>query len=161
MIKTADGDAPDLLEIFIEAAEISMRDAIGGSSIGLFSSATETTLTSITGLQSILQSSTTTGLVGNLNRATLSVWRHQSGNVASTFDTTGLNIMTTLYRNCSRYDETPNIIVVNGATWDNFLKETVRTFHVNLPMMGPGDQGMIDAGFSQEAPLTMCGWSSK
>lgn len=148
MIKTGEGAEPDLLEAFIQAAEISMRDAIGGSSIGVFSSADEDTLTSITGLQSILGSSTTTGTVGRLSRATLSVWRHISGNVASAFDTNGLNIMTTLYRQCTRADESPDLFVVNGSTWDNFLRETTRTFQTHVPfMMGDPDQAMVEVGF--------------
>ncbi len=120
MIKTGEGAEPELLELFIQAAEISMRDAIGGSTVGVYSDGDETTLGEITGLQNILLStSTTTGTVGNLSRATLAIWRHQSQNVSSAFDTNGLNAMTTLYRQCSRYDETPDIVTVTGSTWDN------------------------------------------
>src|SRR3990167_10691708 len=148
MIKTQDGSEPDLLEGFIEAAEISMRDAIGGSSLGVFSDASETTLTSITGLQNILGTSTTTGTVGNLSRATFTTWRHNTGNVSSAFDTNGLNIMTTLYRQCTRADESPDIGVINGSTWDNFLRETTRTFQTHVPfMMGDPDQAMVEVGF--------------
>ena len=151
MIKTQDGSEPDLLEGFIEAAEISMRDAIGGSTLGVFSTADETTLTSITGLQNILGTSTTTGTVGNLSRATFTTWRHNTGNVASAFDTNGLNIMTTLYRQCTRADEAPDVGVLNGSTLDNFLRETTRTFQVQVPMLGDPDKAMVDAGFPNVA----------
>ena len=147
MIRTGDEAVPDLLELFIQVAELSMRDAIGGSSVGIFSDGDETVLTEITGMQNIFGSSTTTGTVGNLSRATYTGWRHNSGNVASAFDTNGLNIMTTLYRRCSRYDEAPDLIALNGSTWDNFLRETTRTFQVHLPFVGEPDKAMIDAGF--------------
>ena len=148
MVQTGDAAIPDLLELMIQAAEISMRDAIGGSTVGIYSDGDETTLNKITGLQNHFTTSTTTGTVGNLSRATLSVWRHQLQNVSSAFDTNGLNAMTSLYRTCSRFDEVPDIVVLNGSTWDNFLRETTRTFQTNFPMaLGSGDQMMIDAGF--------------
>ena len=144
MVKTPEGNEIDLIEMFLQSAEIAMRDAIGGSSIGLFSSADETNLRAITGLQNMLTTSTTTGTVGNLSRATLANWRHQSGNVASAFTTNGLNIMRTLYRQCSRFDEVPDTIVLTGAAMDNYERALTSTFQVNLPL---GSQGMIDAGF--------------
>ncbi len=149
MIKTPEGNEIDLVEMFLQSAEISMRDAIGGSTDGIFSTAAETNLRAITGLQNMLTSSTTTGLVGNLNRATLAVWRHQLGNVANAFTTNGLNVMRTLYRQCSRFDEVPDTIVLTGATMDNFERALTSTFQVNLPLMGigAGNQAMIDAGF--------------
>ena len=156
MILTGEGAEPDLLQAFIEAAEISMRDAIGGSSVGVFSDGDETTLGEITGLQNILTTSTTTGTVGQLSRATLSVWRHQLANVSSAFDTNGLNRMTTLFRQCTRADESPDLVVLNGETWDNYLRETTRTFQTNMPGVGDPDQMMVEAGFLKEAPLAMC-----
>ncbi len=156
MILTGEGAEPDLLQSFIEAAEISMRDAIGGSSVGVFSDGNETTLGEITGLQNILTTSITTGTVGQLSRATLSIWRHQLANVASAFDTNGLNSMTTLFRQCTRADESPDLVVFNGETWDNYLRETTRTFQTNMPGLGDPDQMMVEAGFLKEAPLVMC-----
>ncbi|MDI6732327.1 MAG: phage major capsid protein [Planctomycetota bacterium] len=149
MIKTPEGNEIDLVELFLQSAEIAMRESIGGSSEGIFSSADETNLRAITGLQNMLTTSTTTGTVGNLSRATLTKWRHQSGNVASAFTTNGLNIMRTLFRQATRYDETIDTIVLTGAAMDNFERALTSTFQVNLPLMGvgAGDQAMIDAGF--------------
>jgi len=149
MIKTASGGEGDLLQIFIEAAELSMRDAIGGSTSGIFSSNGETTLTSISGLQNFFTTSTTTGTVGTLSRATTTAWRHQTQNVSSDFSANGLTAMRTLYRQCSYFDETPDTIVLTGSTLDNFERDLTSTFQVNLPLadVGPGDQKMIDAGF--------------
>jgi len=155
MIKTPEGNEIDLIEMFLQSAEIAMRDSIGGSTVGIFSDAAETNLRAITGLQNMLTSSTTTGTVGGLSRATLSVWKHQSQNVASAFNTNGLNMMRTLYRQCSRFDETPDTIVLTGAQMDNFERELTSTFTVNLPIMGigPGDEKMIDAGFAKPSPF--------
>lgn len=149
IIRTGDNAVADLLEMMIQVAEISMRDGLGGSAIGIFSNADETDLRRITGLANHFASSTTTGTVGNLSRATLAVWRHQSANISSAFDTNGLNKIRTLYRQCSRFDESPDTIVVTGSTLDNFERELTSTFQVNLPLdIGPGDQKMIDAGFA-------------
>lgn len=148
MIQTQDGSEPDLLEGFTQAAETSMKESIGGSTVGIFSDGSETDLEELTGLQNHFTTSTTTGTVGRLSRVTLSVWRHQLGNVAGAFDTNGLNIMTTLYRQCTRFDESPDITVVTGSTFDNFLRETTRTFQTHLPMvLGEGNKAMVEAGF--------------
>jgi hypothetical protein len=149
MIKTPEGNAIDLVEMFLQSAEIAMRDSIGGSSLGIFSSAAEDDLRKITGLQNMLTSSTTTGTVGNLSRATLSTWRHQSANVSSDFSANGLARFRTLYRQCSRFDETPDTIVLTGSAMDNFESALTGSFVVNLPLIGvgAGDEKMIDAGF--------------
>ncbi len=149
MIKTGESAVVDLLASFIEVAEIALRDGLGGSTVGIFSNATEANLLKVTGLQSMLQTSTTTGLVGQLNRATLSVWRHKSQNVSNLFGTNGLNAMRTLYRQCARFDENIDTIAFNGSYMDNFERALTSTFQVNLPLdIGPGDKKMIDAGFA-------------
>ena len=148
MIQTGEAAEPDLLESFIQAAEVSMKEAIGGSSVGIFADGDETVENEITGLQNHFTTSTTTGTVGQISRVAESNWRHQLQNVSSAFDSNGLNAMTTLYRTCTRFDESPDIFVVNGSTWDNFMRETTRTFSTNLPMMkGESDSMMLDAGF--------------
>jgi hypothetical protein len=149
MIKTPEGNEIDLVEMFMQSAEIAMRDAIGGSTLGIFSSAAETNPRAITGLQNMLTSSTTTGVVGGLSRVSLSTWRHQSSNVSSDFSANGLARFRTLYRTCSRFDETPDTIVLNGSTMDNFETACTGTITMNLPLsgIGPGDERMIDAGF--------------
>lgn len=147
MIKTGDNAIMGLLEVFIMAAEVALRDALGGATYGIFSNVGESNLRAVTGFQNMFTTSTTTGTVGGLNRATLTVWRHQSGNVAGAFNTNGLNIMRTLFRQCRRQDEAVDTIVLNGATMDNFERELTSTFQVNLPLVGPGLERMIDAGF--------------
>lgn len=149
MIKTEGAGIVDLLELFMNAAEASQREALGGSSVGIFSSADETNLRALTGLQNFLTSSTTTGTVGNLSRVTLAVWRHQSGNVSSDFSANGLPTFRTLYRQTHRWNENVDLIVLNGSTMDNFERDLTSTFQVNLPLgFSAGDQSMIDAGFA-------------
>lgn len=149
MIKTEGAGIIDLLELFMSAAEASQREAIGGSSVGIFSNADETNERAITGLQNFLTSSTTTGTVGNLSRASLSVWRHQSGNVSSDFSANGLNTFRTLYRQTHRWNENTDLIVLNGSTMDNFERDLTSTFEVQLPLgFSAGNQDMIDAGFA-------------
>lgn len=149
MIKTADSNVVDILTMFINAAETALRESLGGSTLGIFSNADETNLRAYTGLQNILGTSTTTGTVGNLNRATLTAWRHQSGNASGDFSANGLNTFRTLYRQCGRFDESVDTIVLSGPTMDNFERDLTSSFQVNLPIMGvgPGNQMMIDAGF--------------
>lgn len=145
MIKTGDGAEPQMLQMFIEAAEISMRDTIGGSSIGLFSDGNESDLDKISGLQTFLTSTPTTGTVGQLDRANETNWRHQTADVSGDFSANGLARLRTLFRQVTRHDEVPDSIVVNGATMDNYENALTSTFQVNLPL---GDSQMIDAGFA-------------
>lgn len=149
MIKTENGAIADMLTALIMAAETGMRESLGGSSVGVFSTADETELRKFSGLQSHLTNSTTTGTVGNLSRATLTVWRHQSANASSAFATNGLDRFRTLYRQCGRFDENVDLIVLTGSTMDNYEDALTSTFHVNLPlgMGGQGNADMIDAGF--------------
>lgn len=149
MIKTGEEGIDTLIELFIKEASISQRNALGGSALGIFSSADETDLTKLTGLQNFFTSSTTTGKVGNLSRATQSDWQHKIQNISSDFSGNGLDRMETLYRQTSLFDENCDTIVVTGSFMDNFKKNVTRTFQVNLPLVGvaAGDQAMIDAGF--------------
>jgi len=149
MIKTGDDGVEDLLALMIAAAETSLRESLGGSTLGIFSDAGESDVRKITGLQNILGTSTTTGTVGNISRATQTNWQHQSANVSSAFTTNGLNRFRTLYRQCTYFDESPNVIVLNGSTMDNFERDLTSSFQVNLPIMGVsgGNEMMIEAGF--------------
>ena len=145
MIKTGEAGVVDLINLFIEAAVISQRDALGGSSVGIFSNVNESSLTAVSGLQSMLSSTTTTGTVGQLSRATFSDWRQKLANISSDFSANGLNRMRTLYRQCSRFDENVDTIAVTGSFMDNYELNLTSSFQVNLPKVGSA--GMADAGF--------------
>ena len=148
MIKTGQNAEPQLLKMFIEASELSMRDGIGGNSIGIYSDAGESDLTKISGLQNMLTTSTTTGTVGQLSRATTTAWRHVAVDVSNDFSVNGLIQLRSLYRQTGRFDETVDSIVVTGSTMDNYERDLTSTFQVNLPLSGPPEQKMIDAGFA-------------
>jgi len=146
MVKTDGADGiTNLLTGMIDAAQISLRDALGGSTVGIFANAGETTLTAISGLQNMLTSSTTTGTVGQHSRVTDSNWRHQSANVSSDFNSNGLNRFRTLKRQCGRFDEQVDTIVVTGSTLDNYERALTSTFRVNVDNMA--DAKMLEAGF--------------
>ena len=96
--------------------------------------------------------SKTTGTVGQLSRASQINWRHQSGNVSNSFSSNGLNVMRTLYRQSSRFDENVDTIVFNGSTMDNYERALTSTFQVNVPLIPTqADQRMMDAGFPNYA----------
>jgi len=149
MIKTPEGNEIDLVEMFLQTAELAMTESIGGKEIGLFSSANETDLRKITGLQNMLTTSTTSGTVGKLSRATLAKWRHQSANVSSDFSANGLARFRTLYRQTSRFNEVIDTVVLTGAAMDNFEANLSTSYTINLPLVGiaAGKEAMIDAGF--------------
>lgn len=149
MIKTGEEGIEDIIKMFIDTASISQRDALGGSTLGIFSDGNESDLEKLTGLQTFFTTSTTTGSVGQLSRATESDWQHKLQNISSAFATNGFDRMTTLYRQCSQYDENVDTIVVTGSFMDNFEKNLTRTYSTNLPLVGvaAGDQAMMDAGF--------------
>lgn len=149
LIKTGEGSEVNLLELFLQSAEISLRDGLGGSALGIFSDAGESDLTKVTGLQNALTTTPTTGTVGQLSRASQTNWRHQTQNALNDFSANGLNSFRTLYRQCARHDENVDTIALNGSTYDNLLRDLTSTFQVNMPMMGfgPGNARLIDAGF--------------
>ena len=149
MIKTTEDGISNILELFIQSAEISLRDALGGSSLGIFSDGTESTLTKVSGLQTMLTLSRTTGTVGALSRANTSAWRHQyNGDSANDFSANGMTAVRKLYRECCRFDETPDTIVGTGAFIDNFEASATNVLTLNSGIIGPGDQAMLAAGYA-------------
>lgn len=147
MVKTGDEAIIDLITGFLQVAEVSMRDAIGGSSVGIFSDASATDLSAFTGLQNFFTTSKTTGTVGQLSRATLSAWRHQYGNIDNDFSGNGINRLRTIFRETSYFDDTPDTIVGTGSFVENYELNLTATFRVNFPLP-TGSLGMADAGFS-------------
>lgn len=150
MVKTGDAGITNLLVAFLQVAETSMRDAIGGSSVGIFSSAGESDLTSLTGLQNFFTSSVSTGSVGQLSRAAQSAWRHQFQDINSDFSSNGINRLRTIFRQASFFDDTPDTIVGTGAFVENYEKNLTQTFRVNYPLP-TGSLGMAEAGFENLA----------
>jgi hypothetical protein len=112
--------------MMIETAEESLKDGLANSTTGVMSANGESDV-GITGLQNILQDSTTTGTVGGLSRATYSFWRHQSDTVATGFNTDGIPSMNNLFYSLVRGDEGPTVIIMTRATYINFARTMTMT----------------------------------
>jgi len=150
MVKTGDDAAIDLLAGFISVAEISMRDAVGGNSVGIYSSAGEDDLTSMTGLQNFFTSTVAAGSVGQLSRASQAAWRHQYQNISNDFSANGVNRLRTIFRQTSYFDVTPDTIVGTGSFMENYERNLTATLSTDMPKPA-GSQGMLDAGFQNMA----------
>ena len=122
-----------LLKASVEAAIMALAEWAGGSSEGIWSANTESTLTSLTGLQALVSATPTTGTVANINRATSAFWRNQTDAVTTNFTTDGLISMLSLWRQCSIGTDHPDFIVTTGATWQNYLRALTATLSYNLP----------------------------
>lgn len=127
----------------IEMAEESMKNSLAGSSVGIFSSLADGDVSGITGLGSMLPTSTTTGTYGSLDRATYSFWRHKSDSVSTNFSTDGLASMRNLFVNVFRGDEAPTVIPITLSGYVNLetaLTGTV-TYNTPKPATAFGDVG--------------------
>jgi hypothetical protein len=135
-----------VLTTFIESAVLSLREAIANATTGIFSSNDESAA-GITGLQNLLthtsNATPTSGISGNLNRATYTFWRNQVANVASDFSANGYLQMLTLYLAASRGDETPNVICLTRSAYTNYVRNLTATISYNQPLTA--SQGTLDA----------------
>src|SRR3990167_5770749 len=134
----------DLIEGLLEAAELSGTEAIGGQTVGVFSTADETDETRITGLQSVLSATaTTSGTVGQLNRSN-AFWRQQVGTAITDFSANGLSRLRNLWLNCQRGNQTPGAVVTTLTQYSNFLDALTATLRYNMPLVGSA--GRMDVG---------------
>lgn len=102
----------------IKNAERTMANQI---SIGIYSDGTGSAGKQVTGLQSQIADSPTTGIVGGINRANFAFWQNQTLTLTSSDSTTELAAdMRTLWTACSRSNERPDLIVA-GATLYNLF----------------------------------------
>jgi len=126
-----------ILTLFIESAVLSLRNGIADSTTGIFSDNDESAA-GLTGLQNLLTSTSsstpTTGTAGNLNRATYDFWRNQVRNVSSDFSANGFTRMHQLYLDCTRGDETPDVMVLTRAAYANYLINLTATTRHNQPL---------------------------
>ena len=130
----------DYIAATIEQAEQGMKAGLAGSSQGILSNLGESDL-GVTGLQSIIADSTTTGSVGGLSRATYTAWRHQSQSVAANWNTTGMTVLNTLILSCLRGEEVPGVMVVTLATYANILRTMQALSQFQQPMTAFGELG--------------------
>ena len=117
----------------IEIAEEAMKDAMAGSTRGIMSSLNETDFTGITGLQTFLPSTQTSGLVGNLDRAVYSWWRAQTSSCSASFGLNGLSTLRSLFVNTFRGDEAPSVVVMTLKTYVNYQTAMQGTLTYNVP----------------------------
>lgn len=134
----------NFIAFMIDVAEESMKNSLGGSTVGIFSSLGESDL-GVTGLQNILTTTNTTGTVGGLSRATFSFWRHIYVNCATGFNTSGQISLRSAFYQAVRGDEAPTIGIMNQSSFINFERSLVGTLNYYLPTtadkMAYGDLG--------------------
>lgn len=116
----------------IEMSEEDMKATLAGSSLGLFSSQADGDL-GITGLQTILPLSTTTGTYAGLDRATYSYWRHQTQTVTTGWNTNGLIYLRALQLGVTRGEEAPTVITATAAGYANLERSFIGTVQYNTP----------------------------
>lgn len=132
-----------LLKTRIEGAVISLANTLGGSTRGLFGTATETDLNSLTGLQAIVSATPTTGTVHNISR-TNGFWQNQADAVTTNWSTDGLLSMNNLWLLCSYGSDVPDLIVFNRSYFANYERALQATLSYNLP--SANQQWVLDLG---------------
>lgn len=141
----------DLVSSKIEAAILAAAEDVGGSVVGVFGTATESSFaTNFTGLQALVSTTPTTGTIGNINRANVAAFRNQQNEVTTGFTTDGLASMRALWQAC-RFGNMaqPDAIVFNTATFLNYWATLQATLSYNLPSVpATAKQLTLDHGFN-------------
>ena len=139
------GDAASikLVASRIKNAERTMANQI---SIGIYSDGTGTAGKQITGLQSQVADTPTTGIVGGINRANFAFWQNQTVTITSTDNTSELAAdMRTLWSACSRGTDRPDIIVAGATLYDLFWADMQSIQRVTSA--GTGNKGFSELEF--------------
>jgi hypothetical protein len=127
------GDTPEAIIDYMTAmVEVAQEDMKSGIAQMLFSSNNEAD-TGITGLQTLISSTPTTGTAGNLSRSTYAFWQNYLGTCATGFGTNGLNALRAAYFNLVRGMEVPTIGIMTILTYANFHKALTSIIQYNLP----------------------------
>lgn len=138
----------DLMVTVVEVAQASMTAALGGSTLGIWSSADESDETIITGFGNIFKSTAnTTGTTGNISR-TNAWWRNNTGTTITSFATNGVAGWRGAMFNAMRGNEIPNAIITNLTQYLNYLATLTGTYQTRLPLdVSVASRYLIDAGF--------------
>ena len=133
----------DLFDARMDVAEASIENLIA---TGIYSDGTGSNGKQITGLQSMVVASPSTGTVGGINRATWSFWRNQTydfstdagASASSSNITTAFN---TLYAATSRGSDVVDLILLDNVFWGFFMSslQNIQRF--------PGSSKMAELGF--------------
>jgi len=131
----------DLLESRIANAERTMKNNI---SADIYSDGTADGGKQIGGLQLLVADDPTTGTAGGINRATYSFWRNQLYDFSVASATPGADTiqtaMNTLYLNCCRNGDKPDLIVADNTYFQYYLE----SLQANQRFT---DEKMASAGF--------------
>ena len=119
----------DYATVIVETAQEDMK---AGMASQIFSAYNETDLY-ITGLQTLVSSTPTTGTAGNLSRASYTWWQNYQYTCATGFATNGLQSLRTAFVNLVRGMEVPTVGIMTMATWINFHAKLTSTIQYNLP----------------------------
>lgn len=117
------------LTVLIETAEESLKN---GMDSDIFSANTESDL-GITGLQNLVSGTPTTGTTGGLDRSVYTFWQNQTAAITTNFSTNGLIAFRSLYFNCIRGDEFPNIGIITQSMYINLHRALTSTIQYNQP----------------------------
>lgn len=130
------GNSPEAVVNYItaqiEIAEEGMKNTLAGDSLGIFSDEADSDL-GITGLQTMLTDSTSTGTYASLARSTYTAWQHQTDSVSTNFSTDGLVSMQALLLAVTRGDESPTVIVMTANGYANLIRAFQGTLQYNNP----------------------------
>lgn len=134
----------DLIDARMEVAESSLENLI---STGIYSDGTGSGGKQVTGLQSIVASSPSSGVVGGINRSNYSFWRNQvldfSTDLGASASPSNVQLgFNTLWARCTRGRDTPDLIVVDNFMWTIYLSslQTNQRF--------AGDSELANLGFT-------------
>ena len=131
----------NLFQKRIENAEKTMANQMAKA---LYGNGTENSGKSIGGLQLLVADDSTTGTVGNINRATSGneFWRNQTKtSVAALTSDTIRSEMDAIYLKCSRGTDKPDFIVADNTMYSLFEQSLT-------PMQRFSDPKMAEAGFT-------------
>jgi hypothetical protein len=123
----------DLLAGRIDNAMKTMRNNI---STGIYSDGTGSGGKQITGLKAQVATAPGTGTVGGINRANWSFWRNQFLANASMAASTIAADMQTMWLNCTRGGDTPDLIVGDTYTYGYFWTSLQAIQRINQPDRG-------------------------
>lgn len=154
----------DLIESRMDVAESSLENLI---STGIYSDGTGSGGKQVTGLQSIVANSPATGTVGGINRANYAFWRNQtfdfSVDAGASASTTNIQVgFNTLWAECTRGRDTPDLIIVDNVFWGFYLAslQTNQRFAGDAEMAALGfttikymnADVVLDGGIGGDAP---------
>ena len=116
----------DLLEARVAVAESTMSNTLAGS---IYSDGTGSGGKEVTGLNAAVPVDASTGVYGNIDRATFAFWRSKTADVKNYVSTSTPNAgpvtsaLNALWTQLVRGGDRPDLIVMDSVMWTNYLAE--------------------------------------